>query len=142
MPILYQIRPEINAYWSFVILGRSDCRNTKRIGIRSTFVFRFVFIYFFLHNILVIAVSMMINCSSSTFFIQCLLQTLNTIESLVIMIELDWLNSILFLHCIFKKKQTNKKRRLKIESLFLFFFFNLFNHTYIYTYCISINVYF
>lgn len=90
MPILYQIRPEINAYWSFVILGRSDCRNTKRIGIRSTFVFRFVFIYFFfLHNILVIAVSMMINCSSSTFFIQCLLQTLNTIESLVIMIELD-----------------------------------------------------
>lgn len=108
VPILYQIRPEINAYWSFVILGRSDCRNTKRIGIRSTFVFRFVFIYFFLHNILVIAVSMMINCSSSTFFIQCLLQTLNTIESLVIMIELDWLNSILFLHCIFKKNKQTK----------------------------------
>lgn len=67
-------------------------------------------------------------------------------------IEYDWIfgnhdrAGLIEFYIIFalhiQKKQTNKKRRLKIESLFLFFFFNLFNHTYIYTYCISINVYF
>lgn len=74
----------------FVVLGPSDCRHTTGIGIRSTFVpFEvfwgdFVLLVFLgggLQNIIDVAVSIMIKCSSSTFFIHCLLQTVNTIDS-------------------------------------------------------------